>query len=252
MSETPVIEFQNIGKTFFGAEVETHALKDIDLAIEKGSFVSLSGPSGCGKSTLLSLIGLLDVPTQGRYLLSGKETAKLDRGARARIRNQQIGFIFQNYNLIGDLTVAENIALPLTYRERLARSEIQDRVNEAMEKVNMFHRRKHFPAQLSGGQQQRAAVARAIAGHPSIVLADEPTGNLDSSNAESVLTLLEQIHQAGATICMVTHNPNYAARAQRTLELFDGRLVSDRSVHDRLTPKHPSGTRILDPRLFEG
>ena len=225
-SET-LIALQGIKKVFFTDEVETHALADIHLEIKKGEYVAIEGPSGCGKTTLLSILGLLDSPTDGQYVLANEPVANLGASDRARIRNRQIGFIFQAFNLIGDLTVAENVELPLTYRG-LPAAERKRRVMEALEKVGMAHRTKHYPSQLSGGQQQRVAVARAVAGDPAILLADEPTGNLDSRNGEAVMTLLQELHQSGATICMVTHDPRYAAHAERAVHLFDGRVVEER------------------------
>lgn len=231
MSETdgqrPLIELQGVRKVFVTEEVETHALSDIHLEIPEGEFLSIAGPSGCGKSTLLSLLGLLDTPTAGEYLLDGNPVADLSASQRARIRNKHIGFIFQAFNLIGDLTVYENVELPLTYRDGMPSSERKERVMSALERVGMSHRRNHYPAQLSGGQQQRVAVARAVVGDPLILLADEPTGNLDSTNGEAVMDLLEELHGEGATICMVTHDPRYADYAERTIHLFDGRIVEE-------------------------
>lgn len=221
-----LIRLQGITKVFFTDEVETHALAGIYLDIERGEFVSISGPSGCGKSTLLSLLGLLDTPTEGEYWLNGESVANLDFAARARIRNREVGFIFQSFNLIGDLTVYENVELPLTYRG-LGAAERKKRAMEALEKVGMSHRTKHYPAQLSGGQQQRVAVARALGGSPSILLADEPTGNLDSKNGEAVMELLKGLHREGATICMVTHDPRFSRYAERTVHLFDGKIVEE-------------------------
>jgi putative ABC transport system ATP-binding protein len=199
------------------------------LEIMKGEYVAISGPSGCGKTTLLSLLGLLDTPTGGEYLLEGQPVAKLEPAERARVRNRQIGFIFQAFNLIGDLTVYENVELPLTYRGTSA-AERKERVQNALEKVGMSHRVKHYPAQLSGGQQQRVAVARAVAGDPAILLADEPTGNLDSVNGESVMELLRELHRNGSTICMVTHDQRYAKHADREIDLFDGRVVDEQAA----------------------
>jgi putative ABC transport system ATP-binding protein len=226
-SEKPLIHLEGIKKVFYTDEVETHALNDVHLEIQPGEYVAISGPSGCGKTTLLSLLGLLDTPSDGEYTLAGEPVAKLSAAERARIRNRQIGFIFQAFNLIGDLTVYENVELPLTYRG-LSASERKRRVTEALEKVGMTHRMKHYPAQLSGGQQQRVAVARAVAGDPLILLADEPTGNLDSVNGEAVMELLRDLHRGGATICMVTHDPRYSAHADREIHLFDGRVVEER------------------------
>jgi putative ABC transport system ATP-binding protein len=220
----PVVTLEKLTKKFVTDEIETHALSDVDLEILRGDYVSIAGPSGCGKSTLLSIIGLLDTPTQGSYTLNGRPVADLSVAERARIRNREIGFIFQSFNLIGDLSVFENVELPLTYRG-MAPPERKERVNRALDAVGMAHRAKHLPSQLSGGQQQRVAVARAIAGEPSLLLADEPTGNLDSKSGESVMELLHQIHENGATVCIVTHDPRYARHAQRSINLFDGRVV---------------------------
>ena len=226
MSEEPaLIQLENVSKIFYTDEVETHALDDVTLAIHPGEYVAISGPSGCGKSTLLSILGLLDSPTAGDYTLSGRPVAQLSQADRARTRNREIGFIFQSFNLIGDLTVYENVELPLTYRG-MKPAERRERVNEALEKVEMAHRGKHLPSQLSGGQQQRVAVARAVAGQPTILLADEPTGNLDSKNGEAVMGLLQTLHGEGSTICMVTHDPRYAEHAGREIHLFDGRLAA--------------------------
>jgi len=222
----PMIHLENLSKVFTTDEVETHALSGVHLDIERGEFISISGPSGCGKSTLLAILGLLDSPSDGRYVLNGKSAANLDQRDRARMRNREIGFIFQAFNLIGDLTVFENVELPLTYRG-MGSAERRKRVREALEKVGMSHREKHYPSQLSGGQQQRVAVARALVGEPSILLADEPTGNLDSANGEAVIELLRDLHRSGATICMVTHDPRYAGLADRTVRLFDGRVVEE-------------------------
>jgi len=224
-----LIKLQGIQKVFYTDEVETHALSDVHLEIMKGEYVAISGPSGCGKTTLLSLLGLLDTPTGGEYLLEGQPVAKLEPAERARVRNRQIGFIFQAFNLIGDLTVYENVELPLTYRGTSA-AERKERVQNALEKVGMSHRVKHYPAQLSGGQQQRVAVARAVAGDPAILLADEPTGNLDSVNGESVMELLRELHRNGSTICMVTHDQRYAKHADREIDLFDGRVVDEQAA----------------------
>lgn len=222
-----LVTLSSIKKVFYTDDVETHALNEINLTVNKGEYLSITGPSGCGKSTLLSLLGLLDTSTSGDYKLAGHDVVDLDRDERARIRNKEIGFVFQAFNLISDMSVAENVELPLTYRSDLSKADRKKMVSEALEKVDMQHRANHFPSQLSGGQQQRVAVARAISGNPSMILADEPTGNLDSKNAQSVMTLLDQLHQQGATICMVTHDPKSAARAQRTIEVFDGKIVSD-------------------------
>jgi len=226
MTDT-MIQIEQMTKVFYTDEIETHALSGVHLSINRGEYVAMSGPSGCGKSTLLSIIGLLDTPTEGQYKLNGKEVANLNFGDRSRIRNQEIGFIFQSFNLIGDLTVAENVELPLTYRAGMASAERKRRVQESLERVNMAHRMRHYPAQLSGGQQQRVAVARALAGSPSILLADEPTGNLDSKNGEAVMKLLQELHNEGSTICMVTHDPRFAAHAERQIHLFDGKVVAE-------------------------
>jgi putative ABC transport system ATP-binding protein len=221
-----LIKLESVGKVFQTDEVETHALADVHLEIRKGEFVSIAGPSGSGKTTLLSILGLLDSPTSGRYLLGGELASDLTAAQRALMRNRRIGFIFQSFNLIGDLTVYENVELPLTYRG-MPPAERRKRVEAALERVGMAHRARHMPGQLSGGQQQRVAVARAVAGEPLILLADEPTGNLDSKNGDAVMTLLEELHQAGSTICMVTHNDDYAKKATRTIRLFDGRVVDE-------------------------
>jgi putative ABC transport system ATP-binding protein len=225
-SRLTLIHLEGVTKVFFTDEVETHALSGIYLAIGRGEYLSISGPSGCGKSTLLSILGLLDSPTDGKYTLNSTPVEDLSISDRTRIRNREIGFIFQAFNLIGDLTVYENVELPLTYRG-MPGAERRQRVQEALERVGMSHRMKHYPAQLSGGQQQRVAVARALAGKPSILLADEPTGNLDSKNGEAVMELLRNLHREGATICMVTHDPRYAEFADRTIHLFDGRIVEE-------------------------
>ena len=234
-NNTPLIQLHEINKVFYTEEVETHALTDVDLEIRKGEYVSIAGPSGGGKTTLLSILGLLDAPTDGEYLLDGRPVATLSAADRAQVRNRQIGFVFQAFNLIGDLTVQENVELPLTYRGMSA-VERKHRVAEALDKVGMSNRAGHFPPQLSGGQQQRVAVARAVAGDPAILLADEPTGNLDSSNGEAVMELLQQLHQGGATICMVTHDPRYAAHADRSVELFDGRVVREPELANNARP----------------
>lgn len=221
-----LITLNGITKVYLTDEVETHALSGVHLDIHKGEYVSIAGPSGCGKSTLLSIIGLLDTPTEGSYTLNGHAVQGLSLAERARIRNREIGFIFQSFNLIGDLTVFENVELPLTYRG-LPAGERKERASRALDKVGMGHRSKHLPSQLSGGQQQRVAVARALAGHPAVLLADEPTGNLDSKNGESVMNLLSELHQEGATIVMVTHDERFAGHAKRTVHLFDGRVVQE-------------------------
>ena len=225
-SAQPLIRLEGLTKVFYTDEVETHALAGIHLELRRGEYVAIAGPSGCGKSTLLSLLGLLDSPTEGSYWLNEKPVAELSLAERTRIRNQEIGFIFQNFNLIGDLSVFENVELPLTYRG-MASAERRERVGEALDKVGMGHRAKHLPSQLSGGQQQRVAVARALVGRPLILLADEPTGNLDSKNGEAVMELLRELHQDGATVCMVTHDTRYAKHAERAIHLFDGRIVEE-------------------------
>jgi putative ABC transport system ATP-binding protein len=225
-SETALIHLDNLTKVFTTDEVETHALSGVHLDIERGDYVAISGPSGCGKSTLLSILGLLDSPSGGAYRLNGEPVESLKPGQRARIRNREIGFIFQSFNLIGDLSVFENVELPLTYRG-MGRAERRRRTSEALEKVSMGHRAKHYPSQLSGGQQQRVAVARALVGEPSILLADEPTGNLDSKNGDAVMELMSDLHRSGATICMVTHDPRFARHADRTIHLFDGQIVEE-------------------------
>lgn len=221
-----MIHLQGISRVFVTDELETHALAAVDLDIGRGEFVAIAGPSGCGKSTLLAILGLLDSPSSGSYVLNGRSVDDLKPAERARIRNREIGFIFQAFNLIGDLTVYENVELPLTYR-RLPSDERKRRVQEALDRVGMSHRMKHYPSQLSGGQQQRVAVARALGGDPAILLADEPTGNLDSVNAQAVMDLLRELHKGGATLCIVTHDPRYATYAGRSIHLFDGRLVTD-------------------------
>lgn len=222
----PLIELERVSKVFFTDEVETHALSGVDLVIREGEYVSIAGPSGCGKSTLLSILGLLDTPTAGEYRLRGQHVATLSASRRAKIRNQRVGFIFQAFNLIGDLTVYQNVELPLTYRG-MANAERKDRVRRALERVDMGHRTNHYPSQLSGGQQQRVAVARALSGDPAVLLADEPTGNLDSKNGGAVMDLLTEVHESGATICMVTHDPRFESCAQRVVRLFDGKIVGD-------------------------
>jgi len=229
MSEV-LLRMDSVTKVFFTDEVETHALAGIHLEINQGDYISIAGPSGCGKSTLLSILGLLDSPTEGSYQLNGKPVQGLSLSERARIRNREIGFIFQSFNLIGDLTVYENVELPLTYRG-MNSAERKKRVNAALEKVGMAHRAKHLPSQLSGGQQQRVAVARAVVGDPLILLADEPTGNLDSTNGEAVMDLLRELHRGGATICMVTHDARFARHADRSIHLFDGRVVDEDQSH---------------------
>jgi len=230
LNET-LIRLDDVNKVFLTDDLETHALTSISLEVRRGEYLAIGGPSGCGKSTLLSILGLLDTPTSGRYLLAGHEIETLAPAERARIRNREIGFIFQAFNLIGDLTVAENVDLPLTYR-KLGAADRKQRVESALERVGMLHRSKHFPAQLSGGQQQRVAVARALAGEPAILLADEPTGNLDSKNGNAVMDLLGELHAAGSTICMVTHDPRFARYADRAVHLFDGRIVEETHSRD--------------------
>jgi len=221
-----LIKLDGVTKIFYTEEVETHALAGVHMEIRKGEYVSIAGPSGCGKSTLLSILGLLDTPTEGTYVLNGRPVANLSLAERARIRNREVGFIFQSFNLIGDLTVFENVELPLTYRGMKA-TERKARVTAALERVGMAHRARHLPSQLSGGQQQRVAVARALVGDPAILLADEPTGNLDSRNGEAVMELLAELHRGGSTICMVTHDPRFARNADRTIHLFDGKVVEE-------------------------
>jgi putative ABC transport system ATP-binding protein len=228
-TEQPLIHLEDVTKVFLTDEIETLALMGITLDIQPGEYVSIAGPSGCGKSTLLSILGLLDTPSKGTYVLNGRPVDQLKHSEQARIRNREIGFIFQSFNLIGDLTVFENVELPLTYRG-MGPKERRARVNEALERVGMAHRAKHLPGQLSGGQQQRIAVARALGGNPLILLADEPTGNLDSKNGESVMALLGDLHMQGATICMVTHDPRYAELASRSIHLFDGQIVEEHST----------------------
>lgn len=245
MTNTALLEMNDIAKVFYTDEVETHALSGVHFHIQRGEFVSITGPSGCGKSTLLSILGLLDTPTGGEYRLAGVPVQDIGAAERARIRNKEIGFIFQAFNLIGDLSVFENVELPLTYREGMGKAERRERTLASLERVGMAHRLKHYPAQLSGGQQQRVAVARALVGQPSLLLADEPTGNLDSKNGEAVMGLLDELHRAGSTICMVTHDPRYADFAQRKVFMFDGRVVDEDTLH-RL--RHEEDQR-LDARI---
>src|SRR3569833_2234038 len=233
----PMIHLDGVTKVFVTDEVETHALSGIHIDIQRGEYVSISGPSGCGKSTLLAILGLLDSPSSGTYILNSKPVQSLKLSERARIRNREIGFIFQAFNLIGDLNVYENVELPLTYRG-MSGAVRKKRVHEALERVGMSHRVKHYPSQLSGGQQQRVAVARALGGSPSILLADEPTGNLDSRNGESVMELLQKLHSDGATICMVTHDPRFAAHAQRQIHLFDGKVVAEEELKKLMQETH--------------
>jgi len=230
-----LIKLEGVNKVFYTEELETHALSGVHLDIHKGEYVSIAGPSGCGKSTLLSLIGLLDTPTGGKYWLNGRPVEELKLGERSRIRNREVGFIFQSFNLIGDLNVFENVELPLTYRG-MPSAERKQRVQQALERVGMAHRVKHYPSQLSGGQQQRVAVARALVGDPAVLLADEPTGNLDSKNGEAVMDLLSELHHAGSTIVMVTHDPRFARNAERTVHLFDGRIVDEATAVEEDIP----------------
>lgn len=222
-----IIKLNNINKIFKSDEIETKALDNVSLSVFEGDYMSISGPSGSGKSTLLSILGLLDTASSGDYHLSGHLLAQISKEERARIRNKEIGFVFQSFNLISDLTVAENVVLPLTYRKDVDKNERKQWVEAALASVDMLHRQHHYPSQLSGGQQQRVAVARAIAGRPSVILADEPTGNLDSKNAEAVMQLLEKLHQQGSTICIVTHDPKTVSRTQRRVEVSDGKIVAD-------------------------
>ncbi|TDK22511.1 ABC transporter ATP-binding protein [Luteimonas aestuarii] len=235
--DAPLIRLQGVRKVFHTDEIETHALSDIALDIAQGEFVAITGPSGCGKSTLLSILGLLDQASGGRYLLKGHDVAALDGRRRSQVRNGEIGFIFQAFNLIADLNVEENVALPLTYRDDVPADQRRRRVREVLELVGMSHRGRHFPGQLSGGQQQRVAVARSLVGEPSILLADEPTGNLDTRNGETVMQLLEQLHESGTTLCMVTHDPAFARRAQRVVHMLDGRIV-DEDAFERMRHEH--------------
>jgi putative ABC transport system ATP-binding protein len=237
MAETQdaLIQLTDVKKIFYTDEVETHALAGVHAEIMSGEYVAIMGPSGCGKSTLLSILGLLDTPSAGRYTLNGTPVEDINASTRARIRNKEIGFIFQAFNLIGDLTVFENVELPLTYRDGMARAERKERVMASLERVGMSHRIKHYPAQLSGGQQQRVAVARALVGQPSILLADEPTGNLDSKNGDAVMKLLDELHADGATICMVTHDPRFAECAKRRIAMFDGQVVDEETLEELRT-----------------
>ncbi len=231
MTHSALISLRDVGKVYLTEDVETHALSGIHLDIRKGEYISISGPSGCGKSTLLAILGLLDTPSHGSYEINGRAVGSIGANERARIRNKEIGFIFQAFNLIGDLTVFENVELPLTYRTGLNKAERKKKAQAALDRVGMAHRLKHYPSQLSGGQQQRVAVARALVGDPSILLADEPTGNLDSKNGEAVMLLLDELHAVGATICMVTHDPRYADFADRKVFMFDGRVVDEETLH---------------------
>ena len=247
-SSESLIQIEDLTKVFLTDELETHALSGVHLSIARGEYVAMSGPSGCGKSTLLSILGLLDTPSAGSYTLNGREVAGLNFSERSRIRNQEIGFIFQSFNLIGDLSVYENVELPLTYRSGMPSAERRERVQRSLERVNMAHRMRHFPAQLSGGQQQRVAVARALAGSPSILLADEPTGNLDSRNGEAVMRLLAELHNEGATICMVTHDPRFAAHAERQIHLFDGKVVAEGELAQLLADPADNPSTISSAR----
>jgi putative ABC transport system ATP-binding protein len=232
MQAQAMIRLEGVTKVFFTDDLETHALDGIHLDVGKGEFLSISGPSGCGKSTLLAILGLLDTSTEGKYTLDGQDVTTLLPAARAKVRNERIGFIFQAFNLIGDLTVIQNVELPLTYRTGMSSDERRKAAFAALERVGMSHRVNHHPSQLSGGQQQRVAVARALAGRPSILLADEPTGNLDSRNGEAVMNLLRELHREGSTICMVTHDPRYADYADRKIQLFDGRVMDENTMID--------------------
>jgi putative ABC transport system ATP-binding protein len=225
-SDRPIIELESICRTFYADGVQTNALSDVGLAIQRGEFVSITGPSGCGKSTLMAILGILDAPTSGRYLFDGKDLAGLSVTDAARIRCKEIGFVFQSFNLIGDLTVLENIVVPLTYRDDIPKQQHESMALSALEKVGLSHRARHYPAQLSGGQQQRVAIARALVGNPKILLADEPTGNLDSANGEAVMKLLLDLHAGGSTICMVTHDPKHSAAAEREIRMLDGKVQS--------------------------
>jgi putative ABC transport system ATP-binding protein len=245
MTNEALIQIENMNKVFYTDELETHALANVHLEVKRGEYLSIGGPSGCGKSTLLSILGLLDTPTSGSYRLNGNAIESLSPAERARIRNKEIGFIFQAFNLIGDLSVYENVELPLTYR-KLPVAERKRRVESALERVEMAHRMRHFPGQLSGGQQQRVAVARALAGEPAILLADEPTGNLDSKNGEAVMNLLRELHRGGATICMVTHDPRFTRYADRAIHLFDGRIVEETHQHDAEVQLQASGFDLAE------
>jgi putative ABC transport system ATP-binding protein len=225
-----LIELRGIKKVFLTEDVETWALDNINLTIDAGEYVAISGPSGCGKSTLLTVIGLLSSASDGKYILNGKEATGLSPADQALVRNREIGFIFQAFNLIPDMSTFENIELPLTYRADLTKKQRRDMVLNALEQVDMAERAKHFPSQLSGGQQQRVAIARALVGNPNVLLADEPTGNLDSKNATLVMDLLDTLHAQGATIVMVTHDATWASQAERQVTLFDGKVVDDRRV----------------------
>jgi putative ABC transport system ATP-binding protein len=231
MTTQTLVDLQAVKKIFYTDDIETWALDNVHLTIDRGEYVAVTGPSGCGKSTLLSVMGLLNSTTEGKYFLNGAEVSGLAQAEQARVRNQEIGFIFQAFNLIGEMNVYENVELPLTYRKELSAKQRRECVMAALEQVDMAHRRKHFPAQLSGGQQQRVAIARALVGKPKVLLADEPTGNLDSKNAQMVMDLLSAVHRQGATIVMVTHDAGFAERAQRQVALFDGKVVDDRRTY---------------------
>ena len=237
MNTDTVIRTEDLTKVYRTEEVETHALSGINLSVMRGEYVAIMGPSGCGKTTLMSILGLLDTPSGGQYDLAGKPAANLDAGERARFRNLNIGFVFQSFNLIGDLNVYENVELPLVYRGGISRSERQSKAATALENVGMSHRMRHYPAQLSGGQQQRVAIARALVGEPAMLLADEPTGNLDSANGETIMELLAALNAKGATIVMVTHDPRYAAHAKRVVRLFDGQIVSENKSPTGIEPR---------------
>lgn len=237
-----VVKLENLRKVFQTEEVETSAVDDVSLHIAKGDYVAISGPSGCGKSTLLSVLGLLDKPTEGKYYLNGKDVTGFDRNRLAEARNREIGFIFQSFNLIESLSVIENVELPLVYRSDISTKERRQRAEEALEAVGMAHRKSHYPTQLSGGQQQRVAVARAFVNKPELILADEPTGNLDSESAETVMQLLKTQHQKGATVCIVTHDPRYTRDATRTIHLLDGKIKTETS-----SSTQSSHAAVLDP-----
>lgn len=237
-----IISVKNIKKVFYTEDVETHALRDVSFTVKKGEFVSITGASGCGKSTLLSLLGLLDTATAGTYILNGHDVSNLKRSQRAAYRNTEIGFVFQAFNLISELTVFENVALPLTYRTDISKARRKELVESVLRKVKMDHRSGYYPSQLSGGQQQRVAVARALASSPAIILADEPTGNLDSENAESVMGLLKELHAEGATICMVTHDPRSAKAAQRSIFLKDGMIVTTEQLQQE-------AVAVVEPKI---
>jgi putative ABC transport system ATP-binding protein len=234
MTAQSLIKLDALEKSFVTEKVETRALHQLSLEVANGEYVCITGPSGCGKSTLLSILGLLDTPTGGQYWLNGHNVSNLTRDQRAGIRNREIGFVFQSFNLISELTVLENVCLPLTYRKGLVPADVKAKAKAMLAKVEMEHRLDHFPGQLSGGQQQRVAIARSLVSDPSVILADEPTGNLDSKNAEIVLRLLRQLHEEGSTICMVTHDPRSIEQVSRHIEMLDGEVISDeyqRQIH---------------------